>query len=719
MRVKLKNGGTVQSTSENPISISHISTQVREMATTGKISNREANRILKGLRQVEAATEQGVTYTLTGNNTFTAQKEGVDINGKASGLNVTGNFLERNLEGRKVSRALGFIQAVGEKPKDTPPTLAPAADTGSGTGGASNPFLPPKSLEVHPFALNTNTYTNPVTNFSEFLKKATSGGEKAEAAPANPEKPETGHPAPAATKKASVSLKTPASKPAAVQKPAGKQPTGPVKTPGQKTGVPSFRSVPNLPSIQTTIPVLDLTTQEDVKKQTLQPAVQKPVQKTVPVPGKSTVKLVAKPLQAPKEEPGFFETLQNWTNQSLNRQGQELQQRDQKRQAALHAQRRSDIERQLGSKIMQQNIAYGLDYMKKYPQLKSYRFFVEDGIFSDRNYFVLTPDGRVVSEYDPSVTTSSFAPVQKKEGGDVLFRLGANLVIDPKKRFVLPINPVGINTSYTMPTLSIPASGTPPIVGTGKKQRVIEPDFKIPLAKQTTLADTSQSGSEANLLRLVNAGLGVAGTMSYATAKRPVVPGPIKFQSATIPVTGLTEASKRGAQNQIAQQTLQAAQMANTSDNRYNTAVKLQANYNANQALSNLAAQDSEVYQQNLKQSVDQKNQDAFINMQNEQAYQQQKFETDSQAYQQRRDMGTQMAQSALTYEVQRNADLQNKRTLENQTNQQLGMMAEQAIIQANTSRIVAGQPVLTPDEENAIRQKYRQYATQNYIRLR
>ncbi len=694
----LKSGGSIKDAQGQDVKLATITEQVTQLAQAGRISNRDANRILKGLKQVETSVADGGTYSLGRKNIFTAQKDGTDIEGKASGLNVAGNFIDKNLSGRKVSRAIGFIQSQQKELPDPEPIQSK---------GITSQTIDFKDMPL-PSITTADTaglgYTPLATS-----KPIQEAGKKVPQA--------TQKPVSATQKSVSTQKNISTQKSPLAFVPAQKTTAVPVT----KTRLPVREANKPLPqTVNEAIPVIDLWTVEDeAREQAAKKAASEKaralsvreaglknnsftLKKTAPTPA----------LSIQKQEPGFFDSLYKDMNQAIQRSAANASIDINKRKEEEKRIDNQTLARLLKSEDLQRNAQFGIDFFKKYPNQKSYSFWVNEGLLGKRYTFIMTPDGKIVSTDNPSVATS-YGGVQKKEDGGLTYALGSNPIINPKKRFVPAINPIGIDTSYPMPQKTIVQDTS---VSSGELQKAILPTYRLPLAHQITTADTATGRNKSiDWLRLANAGLGVVGALSYATAKRPIFPGPVKFESNVLPATGLSEASKRMAQSQIAQQTAQANQLANTTDNHYNTAVKLQANYNANQALTNLAAQDSEVYQQNLQRVNEQQNRDAYLNHQAQQNYNQQKFELDNQYYQQRRERGTQMAQNALQYEVQRKADLENKRVVETQTNQQLAAMAEQAVIQANTTRILQGKPMLTPQEEAAIRQQYATYQTNNY----
>ncbi len=718
---KLADGGktgAVKDTSGHTLDILAVQSQVQQMASSGKLSNRDANRILKGLKTVESSVTNGITFTysLNGNNTFTAQKDGVDIEGKASGLNVNGNILDRTLTGRKVSKAIGFIQSQNQHPSQN---QNQAVENQTPANSSTSQFVAEKPLAVNEFSFGVKR-ENPFDTSKMVDKSASSisftpfsSGNQSQAE----EKPLQTQPTASTSlgKKPVAELTTPKKTTTDTGKKSGISLVAPKNTitPAVKISQPmTKKSVVSKPVVSRTlpktvkeaIPVVDLYTVEDAARDEAakKAVIKKPVLQQKPVANQQPVQ---------NQEPDFFESIYSNMSQAIKRQGTNAQIDKDRLAQERKIERNKYLKKEITSDLMQNRLGAILDFFKKNPNQKSYRFFTWEGL-GGRNYYTVTPDGRIVSDEDSSVM-ANYRAVQKKEDGGLTYTLGSTPIIDPKKRFIPAINPIGIHTSYQMPQQTI--SFQSPSIQPGKPQKTILPNFQIPFSYQTTIGSEEKKNKPVDWLRMANAGLGVAGAISYAAAKRPVLPGPIKFESTINPATGLTEASKRFAQNQIAQQTAQANQMANTSDNRYNTAVKLQANYNANQALANLAVQDSQVYEQNLQRVNEQQNRDAYINFQNQQNYNQQKFEQDNQYYQQHRDMGTQMAQNALTYEVQRKADMENKRVLENQTNQQLAAMAEQEIIKANNARILQGKPVLTEQETDAIRTNFMQHATSNY----
>lgn len=221
---------------------------------------------------------------------------------------------------------------------------------------------------------------------------------------------------------------------------------------------------------------------------------------------------------------------------------------------------------------------------------------------------------------------------------------------------------------------------------------------------------------EGRGMRAANAALGIAGAISYATAKRPTLQGPKKFESNILPVQGMSEASKRYAENLIASNTLAASQ-PRSSDARFNQSSQLEANRNANEALSKISIQDAEMFNQDRIRANAQQNSDISINFQNDQDYGQRKFDLANEEFAARREAGRNMVQSAVNYEMERGADITNKRVAENAANRQMGALGETSILTANADLRIAGMPAMSQEEQNATRLRFANQQTNNYQR--
>lgn len=706
--IKLMAEGGIMDAQGKNIDTNQIASHINDLQKQGKLSKTEAKRLQKGVMKINEASAQGVEYQITGDGVFTAKKDGKTIEGQASGLSTNGNFIQRNLEGRKVSKVMSLASGLSQASQagnqnqpaqNQPASVAQNPVAGSSPGNAQmgntqpantqqpqimQPQLQNPSLDVvaNPFSLGKKGYTNPVNNLDTFSANAKNAGGS--------------QPAP------EISLgaqNKPAQKP--VQKPAQNtsQKKASVASTGKKAAVTPTKTPAQNP-VQNQIPVLDLYTEKDAaaEKAATQSAVNQPAQKPVgKLNASAQLKGIVQPKQAvqkPANQPIVnTPSLGQRMNQAvLNNSGKitpaQIAQNDAERQSRID----SEFAASNQHLFEQARAAFS-----KNPSMKEYRVSHTPNIFGMFNPIEYSIDrsGKYQRVQKKDIGGLAYTPANMSYGSFSLGKPGYVNPINNQDAFITMAKSVGGN--------ALPAQD---------QQRMISPNYSSMAMQQTD--PMGQGLKQGTGLRLLNAGLGIAGAISYATAKRPNLPGPGKFQSLIMPAQGMSEASKRFAQNQIASQSAQLTNPA-TSDPRLNAQIKLQANYNANQALSNLAVQDAEMMRQDQYRVNQQLNQDALMNFQNEQAYKQQKFALDNDAYQQRRQQGQAMAQSAINYENQRAADMQNKRIAENNANQQLGILSEQAILSDNANRRINYQPQLTPEQEAAMRQRYGIYQTNNY----
>ncbi len=708
--IKLAKGG-VMDAQGNTIDTNQIASHINDLQASGKLSKRESIRLQKGLMKINDASSQGVQYKITGEGTFTSKKDGKDIEGQASGLSQNGNFIQRNLEGRKVSKVMqlasGFAAKKPEQVEAAENTATASVAAAAGVPSAGIPSAgssaakeqpsmfqaayqnPSLDLVANPFSMGKPGYTNPITDQNTFIANAKNAGASQQVpAVANQKKPAT------KTTPQNGGQAKPAQKPT-------------IKL-GSSSGKPAPGATQARPAAKQNQPVvLDLYTEKDAAKEKASQSVAQPanvgqsLKKTV-APTTQVTKKPAPANPAPAQQkaqpsgPGLRSVMNNAVmNQS-------------KKYVPSNPSEQIKIRQQQDQQFAQDNkdvFEKARQEFAKNPSLKEYK---ANSIPNPLYLF---------SPVEYSIDRSgNYKRIEKKNIGGLALSglqapntgLNVNRISLGKPGYT---NPINNQSTFINNAKAVGGSSSPVVDGV---QKMIQPNFQNS-ANQVT--DGAGAGlRQGTGLRLLNAGLGLAGAISFATAKRPNLPGPGKFQSLINPATGMSEASKRFAQTQIAANTA-AATKPMTSDARLNQQAKLQANYNANQALSNIAVQDAEMMRQDQMRVNQQVNQDSLMNFQNQQAYNQQKFALDNEAFQQRRAQGQQMVQSAINYENQRAADMANKRIAENTANNQVNMFAEQAIMSENANRRIAYKPQMTPEEEAAFRQRFSSYNTNNYQR--
>lgn len=158
-------------------------------------------------------------------------------------------------------------------------------------------------------------------------------------------------------------------------------------------------------------------------------------------------------------------------------------------------------------------------------------------------------------------------------------------------------------------------------------------------------------------LGAVNAGLGIAGAMEYATARAPQLPGKPDYYAPFIrPAQGLNPTSLSSGRAQI-----QAAQRQNsrstTSDAGSGVAQRLFAQAQAGQQQNELSLKDNEAFQQDQRRIDEQQNQAYQANYTTQRSYKEKVFDLGQRAYEARRQQGGAMSQAALTYFTQARAD--------------------------------------------------------------
>ena len=194
-----------------------------------------------------------------------------------------------------------------------------------------------------------------------------------------------------------------------------------------------------------------------------------------------------------------------------------------------------------------------------------------------------------------------------------------------------------------------------PVLDDGTGSRVGVDVNKRGLMNQTN-TNAAPEKRKVNGFDLLNAGLGVAGAISYATAKRPTMPGYQNFKAQLLNEDGIGSDSRKNLSNQITQET-NAASKPVSSDATYNLITKLGANANANSAISNINIQDSQARQQQRLQNNQLQNQENEINFQGQNEWNNRNFENQQQQFNQRREMGAGMVQGAVNYMQNKHAD--------------------------------------------------------------
>lgn len=701
----LAKGGIVDAQG-NVIDTNQVASHINELQKTGKISNKEARNLQKGLQRINTASNEGVEYKFAGDGIFTATKDGKAIEGQASGLNVNGNLIQRKLEGRKVSKALSLIDKLGnqESQVESNPVQSASAQASLSDQPSllkTSLALSQPSLDViaNPMSLGKPGYSNPINNLDTFTANAkkVEGNEQVAQQSAN---------------------QTPANSTKTVSK------TNPSKkglTLSKKIENGNQQKPVSASAINQSIPTLDLTTVEDVAKQT-------------PSVLNNSVFTGNQPFQSVADQ---LKAIGNPQMSAAERIKYTTAQKQAAARRGMIAQKEVEEKEYRKGDNFAKSLNYAAGSLKANPNKNQTSFYPSGVMNPFGSQYILDRNGQIQKENSNlqivPATVVPFFPEKKALGGlagvpqignQILPLFGKDIQTQPNQMpqvlaggldYLQQIKGKGFQ--QTTPQLSINpqqvAVQSPGLVDNA--QTVLQPNYSDGLAKQTGTS-MGQGLRQGMGLRAVNAGLGIAGAISYATAKQPKLQGPQKYQSMINPAQGMSEASKRFAQTQIAANTANASRGL-TSDARLNQQVKLQANQNANQALSNIAIQDAEMMRQDQQRVNDQTNRDYAINFQNNQQFQNQKFDLANQQFQQRRAQSAGMVQNALTYENQRAADMANKSIAENNANSQIGMMAEQSIMAENANRRIAYKPQLTPQEEEGIRQRFAQNNTMNYQR--
>jgi hypothetical protein len=186
---------------------------------------------------------------------------------------------------------------------------------------------------------------------------------------------------------------------------------------------------------------------------------------------------------------------------------------------------------------------------------------------------------------------------------------------------------------------------------------VPKPSFGTTLgaaAGSATHTLTSQGGDKN--LALLNAGLGLAGALSYATAKPPVMPKPRTF-SSVLPQQNYESFRTRGI-GEITRGSRAAYRQAGNRNLGVSgqTAAILGIQAGTDQATGQLESSITDLQRQDRMREAEMLNRDREVNYNAHTQYDQGKFQLDWNNFLGRRQMGAAMAQNALTYAAQRNA---------------------------------------------------------------
>lgn len=158
-------------------------------------------------------------------------------------------------------------------------------------------------------------------------------------------------------------------------------------------------------------------------------------------------------------------------------------------------------------------------------------------------------------------------------------------------------------------------------------------------------------------LGALNAGLGVAGAIEYATARAPKLPGtPDTYSPLIRPAQGLNATALAGGRAQIQAAQRQASRPV-SSDAGTNTVQRLFAQAQAGQQQNELTNRDNEAFQQDQRRVDEQQNQAYQANYTTQRSYKEKVFDLGQRAFEARRQQGAAMSQAALTYFTQARAD--------------------------------------------------------------
>lgn len=151
-----------------------------------------------------------------------------------------------------------------------------------------------------------------------------------------------------------------------------------------------------------------------------------------------------------------------------------------------------------------------------------------------------------------------------------------------------------------------------------------------------------------NPMSALNVLQGVGGAISYATAKAPAaLSAPAPYTSPIRGAEGMERTSYDQVRSDI-RQGQSAASMGNTADVATNAVTQLLAQRQAGQALSTLAGQNNQAYQQDRARVNGEERADYGINYQNQQRFRENKFNNDQRQYEARRTQSAAMVQGAI-----------------------------------------------------------------------
>ena len=204
-----------------------------------------------------------------------------------------------------------------------------------------------------------------------------------------------------------------------------------------------------------------------------------------------------------------------------------------------------------------------------------------------------------------------------------------------------------------------------------------------------------------NPLGALNAGLGLAGALEYATAKAPPMLGKPDTYAPTIrPAQGINssslEAGRRGIQSAQTQ-----AGRATGADTGTTAVTRLLAQQQAGEQQGILSLKDNEAFQTDQRRVDEQTNQAYDANYKTQRSFEEKRYDLQQRQFEARRQQGAGMSQAALTYFTQDRADRLNsvERARESALYAQYGvarpeMRTKQAA--RNTTSTTATEPVST-----------------------
>lgn len=154
----------------------------------------------------------------------------------------------------------------------------------------------------------------------------------------------------------------------------------------------------------------------------------------------------------------------------------------------------------------------------------------------------------------------------------------------------------------------------------------------------------------------LNLALGVAGAVSYATAKAPkMIAAPDPYAPMIRPAQGLNSASLEAGRRGIQSAQTQAGR-ATGADTGTTGVTRLLAQQQAGEQQGMLSIKDNEAFQQDQRRVDQETNQAYDRNYQAQRGYQQQVFDLNQKAFDGRRQTSAAMSQAALTYFTQNRA---------------------------------------------------------------